>query len=207
MPVNLPHMIAIFAVMAAAAAANAAPISVFGITIGEPLSIPMCAVKPLGDGELAKYKSNARPSAGACWGHQQEAKIGTPIADGTVSILFNFDETMPPMLWNRMEAQVLGGKVQYLTFNTQGLKTQSVDAATLIGKFGKPSKMDTLELQNGFGAKFEALKVEWRVNPSVTASFAGWSEDRGQGVFSIGTAAGERAFLSPKSAPAPSIPL
>lgn len=199
-------MISMLTIMVAAAT-TAAPVSVYGIAIDQPLTVPMCAVEPLGDGDLAKYKSNARPKSGACWGHKLENRIGTPLTDGVVYVLFDFWEPMDPMISNRIEVQILGGKVQYLRFETGGLKTQAVDAANLIAKFGKPFKMDRLPLQNGFGAKFEALKVDWNISKIITATFVGWSEDGGNGFFSIGTNAGERAFFTPADVKKPSIPL
>ena len=43
-----------------------------------------------------------------------------------------------------------------------GIEQQSLIAAELVQKFGKPVSSEDVTLQNAFGAKYQALRANWK---------------------------------------------
>ena len=200
----------IYALLAAGAAGT--PVSIYGIQIGAPLSVAECRLKPVDPKQakrdameaerwarrgLTRYENPfpeyEHPTTGPCYKRLSKKILGTPVGTEKVHVDFPYGERLAGNDGYGVALQMIEGRVAYLRFNTRGRNWEQEDLATFTAKFGTPAKVEPIHLQNGFGAKFEALKATWRPAPGVTATYASWADDK-YGDFGVGTEAGEKLF-------------
>jgi hypothetical protein len=148
-------------------AAARADMKVFGIQMGAPLSLPECS-KLKGIGMYLGTQSQW------CWEFSlgmPQSKTFTPTpSDGTLLIMFPASD--PPSLVSTgpLMAEMRRGTVVEINFRTSGVKDGPDILKALTGKYGKPSSQETREVQNAFGAKFQALAATWRL-PGLVVDF------------------------------------
>lgn len=181
-----------------AASVASAPVSVFGIDLGAPLSVPECQGGQPAVGRFAFYLRNYKnPSGTPCYKRLSAQGNNMPPVNETVHVQFPSGERLAAMNYdNIVVVQLLEGKVAFARFNTRGTVFQDDDLATFTAKFGKPAILESLPLQNGFGAKTTAISAGWKVRPGITAAFTSFSGGK-YGDFSVGTAAGREALYAP----------
>lgn len=200
-----------------AAVVGTTPVSIYGIAIGEPLSIPECRAKPPSkvDQDIAKrmakrgltnFMESPFPAyepavGGPCYKRLSKAALGTPIGTEKVHIAFPIGERLAGNDGYDAAVQMIAGRVEYLKFRTRGREWQDDDLATFKQKFGTPVSITPVQLQNGFGAKYEALKATWQPAPGIVATFESWISDSG-GNFGVGTPEAERLFWQMPALPA-----
>lgn len=204
--------LAIFATIAAPSS-----VSIYGIAIGQPLSIPECRAKPPSESDqriakrLAKrgltnfldspFPAYEPASGGPCYKRLSKTLLGTPISTEKVHIAFPIGERLAGNDGWDVAVQMVGGRVEYLKFRTRGRAWQDEDLATFNQKFGAPLIVTPITLQNGFGAKYEALKATWQPGAGIVATFESWVSDTG-GTFGIGTPEAEQLFWQMPTLPA-----
>lgn len=133
------------------------------------------------------------PSAGSCYKRLHTSVLGTPLGTEKIHIEFAGSERLAGSAGVGVVAQLIGGRVAYIRFNTRGLDWQQEDLATFTAKFGKPETVKTLPLQNGFGAKYQAIEATWLPTPQLRATYTSWINDK-YGDFGVGSEEGERLF-------------
>jgi hypothetical protein len=198
-------MITVLLTTLVAAQAAPSPTSIFGISIGEPLSLSECipATDPAKyHTDKSAYKGNFYykfPVAAPCFERLAQQGQGNSPVNEIVNVQFPLKERLAAAADNAVVVQLLHGKVEFIRFNTKGRIFQDEDLATFSAKFGKPTSAKPVALQNGYGAEFEALIAIWKITPTVTAtysSFAGSISGK-YGSFSIGTEQGKAALEAP----------
>jgi hypothetical protein len=128
--------------------AEAQPISVFGIPLGDNFALPQCA-------DQYPIKVSA-----TCWTYEFPSASGSPATDET----HNFRRlhfANPPALGAAINTYVENGVTQFFTMETDGISSQDYVMAQLTSKFGKPSKFEKVRVQNRMGASYEADRAEW----------------------------------------------
>jgi hypothetical protein len=182
--------------------------SIFGITVGEPLGLSECV--PATDPNKyhtakSAYKGKFYykfPDNAACFERLTRQGLGDSPVNEIVHVQFPLKDRLATAADNVIVVQLLDSKVEFLRFNTKGRIFQDDDLAVYVSKFGKPTFLKPVALQNGFGAKFEALTALWKITPAITATYSSFAGDiNGRyGDFSIGTTRGKAALDAPLQA-------
>jgi hypothetical protein len=156
-------------VAAGTAFAGDAPISLYGITVGEPLSIQSC-----GTGRET-----------ICWTAVSDslAKITPP---GTTMRQVNFGSASQPRIsrYPFFQLMLIDGVVEDITVFTKGVDVQDEALSQLIEKFGKPSDQQVRTVQNRMGARFDYVVASWRA-ADVTVTYTGFSGTLDNGRISV----------------------
>lgn len=204
-----------------AVSAASTPVSVFGVEVGRPLSLSECAPnesylnhvrsqsekKP--SRRLSKpYLVYEGPTAKPCFQRYKNEFSAAPLSSETITIRFPFSERIPLELISKWEIQafVRNGSVDLITFETPSYRFQEMTLAALKAKFGNPSTLEPVPLQNGFGAQSQALRAVWHPTPTVKAVFSSFAGND-QGDFTIGTADGIAAYEAKNRMPAATLKL
>lgn len=130
------------------AAPAVAPVSLLGIVLGQPFSTPRCGPKPL-PGETCVVEK--------------------PSIDYGPSSVHSFELRMPSV--DRPDFVKLGGvivsvmneRVEGVILVTTGSDMQATALLELTAKFGPPASLQSLSVQNRFGAQFTYPDAIWRI--------------------------------------------
>ena len=189
----------------AAAQTAAPPASIFGISIDEPLTLSECVSAT----DPNKYHANSSaykgrfsykyPDVNPCFERLNRQGLGDAPINETVHVQFPLKDRLATAADNTIVVQLIDGKVAFIRFNTKGRIFQDEDLVIFTNKYGKPTTVRAVPLQNGFGAQFESLIAVWRINRNVTATYSSFSGGLGgrYGDFSVGTAQGKSALEAP----------
>ena len=131
------------------------PLTILGIPLGQPFTVPACATNPDGSPDFSR----------TCW---------TPLYDQAdmKNLWYNGD----PVIGHGIIAHVHDGILTTLTFETQGIKNEDYVMGKLVEKFGKPNHFVKEPMQNGFGAQFYVYRAEWD-NASVYVKYDADADD------------------------------
>ncbi len=172
------------------AAAQSSPPTLFGIAVAQPLGISECAP------EEEPTKWHAQPSilqspsfpyrepvGGPCY-ERLAAKAATnaPLMDEVVFVHFPAATRLQVAIDNTINVLVSDGRVEWIRFATGGLSTQEDDVAALQQKFGPPTKLNHVGVQNGFGAQYQSIQATWQITSDISAdldSAGGGTTERG----------------------------
>lgn len=192
-----------------ATAATDDQLTVVGIRIMEPVSIPECGTFTDPVKFRKKYGTYpyAPPTAGPCYRRDDRSKSGTnePMAFENIEIMFPVASA--PTIGFGFTALVLDGKVQALKWTTRGQAQQSVVLEALKTKFGVPASTTTDTLQNGFGAKCDSIRASWSLPQTITVVFQGIGDRIDQGKVEIMSEAARARVLQELSKANKSTPL
>jgi hypothetical protein len=154
--------------------------SVFGISLGEPLALPECEKsEPPSSANGYRYEPRPKPRQ-ACFISLAELKIHDRVA-------IDFPENERPTVtrgggWFGVEATLIDGKVEGIKFGTFGIRNDSLVLEALTTKYGKPTDLITSKVQNGFGASFDVSTASWLlpgpVDPKLTVVFRSSCSDK-----------------------------
>jgi hypothetical protein len=164
----------LLAALLSTSAVCAADLSVYGFTLGEPISIPECE-----RGLDPKYVRDA------C------ARVFSATAG---SILLATSDK--PKYWKHvgMEYRLIDGNLALLTVTTTGSPSQRTVYRSLVEKYGKPTRSTVEEKSNAMGAKYESIIATWEL-PDVTVQFYGLLGRVDTGLLMVGTPAGMDEYL------------
>ncbi len=137
---------AIGAMLAGPANAGGA-VTVIGITLGQPISLPEC----VHDGKTI-------------WGADHSCWSNAPYPPGMLDLWLKNDG---PFGLGRAFARIENGGIVWLDFGTLGAGNEDHDLALLIHKFGQPTIFRKTQMQNNYGAQFLVGHAEWRLNNVV----------------------------------------
>lgn len=165
---------AIFSISSSLSLAN---ILVFGFELGKPLIAPECAFRMVGN--LKLYESL---SIDQC---VEDAKIKTH--EPTESALVRLGKDSSPLFMKGLfRAYLKDGVFVGASFSTFGIHTQNSTFDALKEKYGKPTKLTKIKMQNSAGATFDVIFAEWK-NKTVHVSFKGVDEQIDLGSVDIST--------------------
>lgn len=146
--------------LAASGSVSAAePITIFGIELGKPLSLPECSYQM--GGSMKLYDTIAKVEC-------QEVQRPDS-APGVTWSRVHFPPDRAPLIakWSYVNAYMLNGVVEGIEFPTAGVSSQEVVVAQLKQKFGAPSAISNRLAQNAMGATFTVIEAQWRTEMMI----------------------------------------
>jgi hypothetical protein len=159
-----------------AAVTGSPDMTVFGIALGQPLTIPECKRNNQGGYEMFHIKT-------MCALRKDASKV----FDGTdIDIWFPSDKAPDIVREEHFTVWVLQGKVEGVLFATSGVDDQKQVLAQLITKYGNPHELKKRILQNAFGAQYEGYNASWSF-PDLYISFTSPTSDIRWGGVEIAT--------------------
>lgn len=177
-----------FALLAMLAnSALAASFTVFGIELGKPLSLPECARKE--SYGISTYVSQVDA---ACFKNYQNPYM---YGGHTVRwVLFPDGEKPSIVSGGVVVAFEVGGTVEGIEFDTNGIESQGSVMEALVGKFGKPKNVVKHNVQSIGGAKFDSVFATWAVSGVAVQFFGTLSRlDTGRVIINTKSGAAQRA--------------
>jgi hypothetical protein len=126
--------------------AGAGTLTVMGIPLSEPIKIGACPAP--GSGQKIEHICTYFP--------------GTPYSLGTPNRM--------PIYVMGVSASPLDGKIEELILATGGAAFQNQALSALTEKFGKPTKQYYDQYQNGYGAQWKSLTVDW-ISPDYSVHY------------------------------------
>ncbi len=133
-----------------------------GVELGKKISIEECEKHKIGKKMI--YTHVAKESA--CIEYP-EFKDGRAPNYYRANIVFPIKDTLLRMSGSSAMAVVVDGKIEGLSFSTNGLSVQKYLFAELQEKYGKPTQLIPQTRMNGFGAKFETISALWMFSNMV----------------------------------------
>jgi hypothetical protein len=201
-----PVFVALVALTSVAWGQNkTADLSVFGIRLGDALSIHECN-RPKINNNFIYQGSNAS----ICYKRRimiwEQEKFSAPITTEMIDLVFPTcfvgKECDRPSILDGPEiaVQVIDGKPEWIAIPTPGLRNEDEVLATLKGKYGEPTASMPITAQNGFGATFTGTFATWKFE-NLDVFFSGIYGRADSGLIEISTKAGTKfraATLQPK---------
>lgn len=164
-----------------APAAAQEKVSAFGLKFAEKLDLPMCA----GGG---KYQ----PKKGMCVSERLAGK--TKPFSGEAQVIVACCEMPAWAAHSKFNIEVVDGRLERVFVITHGISGQRQVLDDLTAKFGKPASYSTKQVQNGYGARYDAIEASW-ATAVVRVDFQGVVDGTSNGVVTIATAAGRDAHM------------
>lgn len=145
-------------IIAVAAAASSTPMTVFGLTLGQPLTIPECRRARLPDGRLSELVYEREPGQ-TCFEPDTPVK-GRPWRRGSLD--FPLDRIPTIMSGNSCYTLMIEGRLEGLDLDTPGPANAKEIIRQLSVKFGKAVVMaDTVSID---GIPVPSTHARWHVN-------------------------------------------
>lgn len=153
--------------------------SVFGIKLGEQLTVPDCTTVR---GE--NY-----------WDYKEMCSMGmdayTRASGETVNQMKLPSDQIPHFMRviginNGPTASVIDGNVESVFVRTDGIDVQQEVMATLKAKYGKPTRFRKQVMRNAFGTKFEVYYATWILS-NLKVDFKGSNGSIDHGNFEVST--------------------
>ncbi|WP_143131757.1 hypothetical protein [Paraburkholderia aspalathi] len=179
----LARMAAMLTFGLASFAACAEPaLTVFGIAIGQPVTMPECPHVGL--------SVQALPT-GPCY-HLNDGKTGpiTAAAQGA-EILFAPGNLPALSRGSSVGAMLLDEKIEMLTIWTSGNEHKDADLQSLTEKFGRPQSLENVPWQNGYGAHFESVEAVWTLTGGAKVYYGSADSDLDHGSVSVRSKIGD----------------
>ena len=173
----------------AANGASSEPVTIYGIKMLMPISIPECAAFADPVKWRKKYRTAAYPYAppttSTCYRRGDRSKSGTsePLAFDTLEL--QFLKGREPALGYGVNTLVIDGKVHAIKWSTRGVAQQELVFASLKDKFGVPAAFALETKQNGFGAEYKSIRASWKPAETVTVVFEGVGGQVNQGSVAV----------------------
>lgn len=162
------------------AAAFAADNAVFGLELGQRLSLPEC---PKTTGAFPDYRIAHNEF---CF-ERFPTRVGEegPIINDTIVISLPHDKK-PRMVSGNVVGRVLDGRLESVTFNTAGQSVAELVLEDLVQKYGKPTSQEAVPGQTRMGAKFTAVNALWEL-PGLRVLYASVLDKISTGIVVIQT--------------------
>jgi hypothetical protein len=150
--------------------AHADTSTVFGMDLHKPFGVPECRYTRLG--KTSGYYIQSLDSVCYELINENDPNAGkhAPISYDTVKI--DWPIALKPQLVGGPGfalAKIMDGNLEGVSFNTMGIQSQERDLQLLIDKFGEPTVKNQQTVQNGYGAKFSAVRVSWEIDDLVVS--------------------------------------
>ena len=150
---------------AKAAAARPLPTEFMGVEIGSTFSMPECSTEDRGYGLPKSYAFEDKQAVRPCWNAlAPDADYGRPKGENyTVEFMPPAGKRPPGVVTS--SALVVNGKIEGVSFITNGLESQDSILSALTGKLGTPTQLKETRMQNRMGATFtsqEAVGLQGR---------------------------------------------
>ncbi len=189
-----------------AAQLKEADATVYGIHLGEKLSLPECKRAVQIKGFVGRDYDDML-IASLCFERRgaSTTKPNAPVVTEKVRILFPLDDTPSHVLTNAeafvdnvpgpIEAQIIDGNIESVTIFTEGLQPQDLLLAMLKEKYGEPTSLGEVNKENRFGAIFASHLAKWGQFTNLTVLFQGTGSRIDVGAIDIWTNKGGEYLL------------
>lgn len=174
------------AALMSAWAAFAQPASVYGLPLGEPVSLPECQKS-----EIAGMVTYRMAVGGPCVKALPAKMPPLDIARADQAVLISFPVSNPPTgsAISDVSAILVAGKLEGVMVSTAGYQTQEMVFDDLLGKYGKPASVSRLPLSGSGPTLAGGITAEWKT-PEVEVLFSGVMGGPNKGFLRIATPAG-----------------
>jgi hypothetical protein len=168
------------------ATATAADLSIFGLQISRPFTLPECSFKKISK-SLNFYNENDQIQ-GACYRQFSDSDCGKGINPSEATVYIRWPRGHEPELVSGydLRVSVINGNLERVVFSTLGAISQQRDMDALAEKFGQPKTTAKPIVQNVYGATSQAISAEWRID-DVVVLFDSTQNALGKGSVSIET--------------------
>ena len=140
------------------------PVTVFGVALGSAFDLPRCA------------EDDPISVTATCWTYEYPT-LASSDADSAKFRALHF--ASPPSFASDIRTYVDNGATQFFTMETDGVESQDFVLKQLTEKFGKPTKSERVDVQNGFGVQFAVVRAEWDL-PTCFVRFDADGSDGGR---------------------------
>lgn len=180
---NLKAALAVALLVGAVQSAEAdnAEQSVFGVRLGEPLSLPECSFTKK-YGRVSYDIPSFRDPPPDCWKRNYFGTPGVPL-EGNETVVLQFQSLPFGFEADTPSAKLIDGRVEKFTFSTQGSAQEDVFQA-LVQKYGRPTSHKVEQLQNRMGASFASISAHWEF-PNLSVMYLGLGSTVEKGILVI----------------------
>lgn len=172
---------------------------VFGVPLGEPLRLPTCGnfkdrSKSM-DG-LAALGAGLRGISTATTCQSQGSMLGLVMglvgAEGFLAdrYILLAEDSCPPWAYCEVAASRIDGNLAGVTIMVQKGAREDQVGKPLRAKYGKPTRSETANYQNEFGARYEVDELEWNL-PGLHVKYT--PGPQGGGIVLVETETGRKA--------------
>jgi hypothetical protein len=180
----------------AASQSKKADTTVFGMHLGEKLSLPECKRMKKPIIQYDEYYADGDPQM-QCFKRDDAATTKPDAPLGTTAVSVYFPVSEEPQIGgfgaSFVSGWVIEGNLETVDIETIGVHCQDGALAQLKEKYGEPSSLREENQQNRMGAVFTAHVANWQFT-NLTVSFHGIEEELDEGHILIMTNKG-RAFV------------
>lgn len=170
---------------ASAEAASPQKVEVYGVTVGEPFTVPPCA-------QNGSYDTYEAATDFTCFWTEKPEAVAKP--DG--ELLIKFASPAAFTTTGTIGVVVLSGIVNSIEVETTGTDSGEQVLALIAAKIGRPISIHRGPIQNAFGAQFTQIEAMWKIG-DVTVEFNSAPERIDEGTLTASTPAGN-SFLDAK---------
>lgn len=156
--------------------ADAADMSVFGFTLGEPVSLSKCPLPNYGENTCVWIREAFPPN------------------EERIFITFALMEKPGISAESTIIGTLVNGNLEAVSFDTGGIDAAERVLVDLTKKYGKPSELRRPIMQNRMGARFRSVNAVWRL-AQLQVIFYGAMNDIDSGKVYIQTPKGAAAFI------------
>lgn len=153
--------------------------TVFGMTFGEPISLPLCSD--------VRSRFLSTDVEKMCYSNEPTGKgyesvtIKFPLSN--LPNIIKFDKDTNPIAF----LSLTDGMLKSIQFFTKGVNHADLDLRALRKKYGKPFSFKSDLIQNRMGAVFKTYDATWRLkNVNVEVVFLSYWNNLDTGIISIG---------------------
>jgi hypothetical protein len=145
-------------------------VTVFGLTLGEPLHLPTCPEPSFFDTPVIETTCIANDNATAI-----NNQLGVPNPAVPFTILISMvTSKCPNWVGNcNLVAHLSGGRLTAVQFWTTGQTVQDTVGAALTDKYKKPTQTSHKTWENDAGVKIDSLNMTWNL-PGLNVTFVGY---------------------------------
>lgn len=159
------------------AAAHAEPVTVYGLTLGQPLGLQKCA-----------------PGARTVVCYSRMSRNPVELVDENLIVDFPAGQAPEMASGGNVAAWVVDGKVQRVTWWTTGVTLQQEHLAKLEAKFGPAGLVERKRAVTRFGVEFPVIEATWGLPDGVVVTFTGAFDRADRGRVEVSTPEGLAAF-------------
>lgn len=174
-------------------------VEIYGIRIGEKIKYSECpATEMLSKWMKKKSRHNyefpySYSISAPCYQRYSNPMSSDQIINEEITMIYPNSISVGK---NGFKVYIRQGVVDLIEIETKGMETQAADYDNLIKKFGRPSKENIIDLQNGFGAKFQSVNALWTLSNNGIIYFSSRFAGDNWGKLVLGTDDGVSQFIN-----------
>jgi hypothetical protein len=179
--------VAVVATTAFAQSKAAPSMTVFGLELGAPFTVPECSLLKLGRKDYIYAENDKTVCYELNFVRSKSDPRSMPVTDGSVKLRFPMDQAV---IGISMSAGIVKGNLEAIDIGTLGISDQDAVLGALEKKYGTPPSLTAGSVQNAMGAQFPTILAVWHFNePDLTIVYKSVDQRIDRGSISIQTRA------------------